>query len=144
MMPATRPSRGRRLTKSPSKKAANPIDKHVGMRVRQARLMRNVTQEVLAEGLGVTFQQIQKNENGSNRISAGRLLQIARKLRMPITFFFDGAPGVVGEVAADPVLEKFLATPDGVDLARAVMKMTDPGVRRRLVALATAMTEGRQ
>ena len=75
------------MTKSP-----NQIDRHVGSRVRMRRLLLGMSQEKLGEAVGVTFQQLQKYEKGTNRISAGRLLVISRALRMPVSRFFDGAP----------------------------------------------------
>ena len=79
--------------KKAAKKAPNPVDKHVGSRVRMRRKMLNMSQEHLGDRLGITFQQVQKYENGTNRISASRLQQAARILQVPIPFFFDGAPG---------------------------------------------------
>src|ERR1700688_151631 len=72
---------------------ANPIDIHVGARVRLRRMMLGMSQEKLGDGLGITFQQIQKYEKGTNRVSASRLQHIARILLVPIPFFFEDAPG---------------------------------------------------
>ena len=74
------------------KKVPNPIDRHVGSRVRMRRMLAGVSQEKLGEALGLTFQQVQKYEKGTNRISARRLLQISKMLGVPVAFFFDGAP----------------------------------------------------
>src|SRR5436853_3636925 len=75
-------------------KTADPVDKHVGGRVRMRRMMLGMSQEKLGDGLGLTFQQVQKYEKGTNRISASRLQQSASILQVPVTFFFEGAPGV--------------------------------------------------
>ena len=74
------------------KKNPNPIDTFVGSRVRMRRLMVGMSQEKLADGLGITFQQVQKYEKGTNRIGASRLQQISRILQVPVSFFFEGAP----------------------------------------------------
>jgi len=75
-----------------SKKQPNPIDIHVGSRVRLRRMMLGMSQEKLGESLGITFQQIQKYEKGTNRIGASRIQHISRVLSVPVSFFFDGAP----------------------------------------------------
>ena len=75
-----------------SKKQPNPIDIHVGSRVRLRRMMLGMSQEKLGEGLGITFQQIQKYEKGTNRIGASRLQHISHILQVPVAFFFEGAP----------------------------------------------------
>jgi DNA-binding XRE family transcriptional regulator len=77
-----------------SKKKPNPIDIHVGSRVRLRRMMLGMTQEKLGESLGITYQQIQKYEKGTNRIGASRLQHIATILKVPVAFFFEDAPGV--------------------------------------------------
>ena len=74
------------------KKAPNPIDRHVGSRVRMRRMMLGMSQEKLGDALGLTFQQVQKYEKGTNRIGASRLQQISNSLQVPVSFFFDGAP----------------------------------------------------
>src|SRR4029453_6753858 len=74
-------------------KLPNSIDKHVGSRVRMRRKTLRMTQTALADALGLTFQQVQKYEKGTNRIGAGRLQHIAHFLQVPIEFLFDGAPG---------------------------------------------------
>ena len=76
------------------KKSPNPIDKHVGGRVRMQRMALGMSQEKLGDAIGLTFQQVQKYEKGANRISASRLQQIAHVLGVPVTYFFDGAPGL--------------------------------------------------
>ena len=82
-----------------AKKAPNPTDKHVGSRVRMRRIMLNMSQEKLGDALGLTFQQVQKYEKGTNRIGASRLQQIAQILQVPVSFFFEGAPHIARWIA---------------------------------------------
>jgi transcriptional regulator with XRE-family HTH domain len=131
--------------KAMTKKAPNPIDKHVGSRVRMRRMMIGMSQEKLGEKLGITFQQIQKYEKGTNRIGASRLQQIATVLSVPVSFFFesapipDGAGGGLSEPASPAYVSDFLATSDGLALTKAFMKVKDAKVRRRIVDLVEAM-----
>lgn len=128
-----------------TKKAPNPIDRHVGSRVRMRRMMISMSQEKLGERLGITFQQVQKYEKGTNRIGASRVQQIAGILGVPVSFFFEGAPtsdadGAVASEAGNPAyVSDFLATSEGLALSKAFMKVTDPKVRRRIVDLVEAM-----
>jgi len=128
-----------------TKKSPNPIDKHVGSRVRMRRMMVSMSQEKLGEKLGITFQQIQKYEKGTNRIGASRLQQIANVLGVQVGFFFEGAPVPDGsakgfsESASPAYVSDFLATSDGLALTKAFMKVTDAKVRRRIVDLVEAM-----
>src|SRR5229473_7159902 len=102
------------------KKAPNPIDKHVGSRVRMRRMMLGMSQEGLGDALGLTFQQVQKYEKGMNRISASRLQHMSQILQVPVPFFFEGAPGGVDGTAEPPsYVDEFLATSDGVALTKA-------------------------
>ncbi|HYW64849.1 MAG TPA: helix-turn-helix transcriptional regulator [Bradyrhizobium sp.] len=120
-------------------KAPNPVDKHVGSRVRMRRLMIEMSQEKLGEALGLTFQQVQKYEKGTNRIGASRLQQICDILQIPVSFLFEGAPGTW--TAADGNLEQhsptyvadFLATSEGLALTRAFTRLTDAKLRRSIV-----------
>jgi len=129
-----------------TKKIPNPIDKHVGSRVRMRRMMISMSQEKLGENLGITFQQIQKYEKGTNRIGASRMQNISNVLGVPVSFFFDGAPnsGPVGtagfsEEASPAYLSDFLSTSDGIALTRAFLKIPDAKVRRRIVDLVEAL-----
>jgi len=123
------------------KKAPNPIDRHVGSRVRMRRLMLGMSQEKLGDGLGLTFQQVQKYEKGTNRIGASRLQHIARLLQVPVSFFFDGAPQAHGqpEASADgsspAYVFDFLATSEGLTLIKAFMRIHSARMRRRIVEL---------
>jgi transcriptional regulator with XRE-family HTH domain len=123
------------------KRATNPIDKHVGSRVRMRRMMLGMSQTKLASGLGITFQQVQKYEKGTNRMGAGRLQHISNILQIPVPFFFEGAPHLPGEPsgiepAPSPAyVFNFLATRDGLALTKAFMQITQPGLRQRIVSL---------
>jgi transcriptional regulator with XRE-family HTH domain len=116
----------------------NPTDRHVGARVRMRRLMLDMTQTELADGLGLTFQQVQKYEKGANRIGASRLQHIAEILQVPISFFFEGT-GETGEFKAiEPkslFVSDFLASSEGVALVKAYMKIKDAKLRRCIVQL---------
>ncbi len=126
-----------------AKKAPNPIDKHVGSRVRMRRMMLSMSQEKLGDALGLTFQQVQKYEKGTNRIGASRLQQISNILQVPVSFFFDGAPHVpgssrwegMGEAPSPAYVSDFLATSDGLALTKAFMRISDNKLRRRIVDL---------
>lgn len=128
-----------------TKKSPNPIDRHVGSRVRMRRMMINMSQEKLGEKLGITFQQIQKYEKGTNRVGASRLQQIATVLGVPVSFFFEGAPvpdssaSGFSESSSPAYVSDFLATSDGLALTKSFMKVKDPKVRRRIVDLVEAM-----
>jgi len=123
------------------KRIANPVDKHVGSRIRMRRLMLGMSQEKLGNGLGLTFQQVQKYEKGTNRIGAGRLQHISQLLQVPLPFFFEGAPHLPGEPsgigpAPSPAyVFNFLATADGLALTKAFMQIEQPELRRRIVHL---------
>ncbi len=126
-----------------AKKAPNPIDKHVGSRVRMRRMMLSMSQEKLGDALGLTFQQVQKYEKGTNRIGASRLQQIAHILQVPVSFFFEGAPHIPGSPSAIGMAEApspayvsdFLATSDGLSLTKAFMRIKNSKLRRRIVDL---------
>src|SRR4029453_5932543 len=116
-----------------AKKAPNPIDKHVGSRVRMRRMMLSMSQEKLGDALGLTFQQVQKYEKGTNRIGASRLQQISHILQVPGAFFFQGPPnppaagrtdGInVSEAPSPAYVSDFLATSDGLALTKAFMRI---------------------
>jgi transcriptional regulator with XRE-family HTH domain len=120
------------------KKSPNPIDKHVGSRVRMRRMMLSMSQEKLGDALGLTFQQVQKYEKGTNRIGASRLQQISKILQVPVSFFFEGGPDGAGdfdETSSPSYVSDFLATSDGLALTKAFMRIEDPKLRRRIVDL---------
>ena len=122
-------------------RSANSTDVHVGSRVRMRRLMLNLSQTELGDALGLTFQQVQKYEKGTNRISASRLQQIASFLRVPVSFFFDGlatsakASKQMGDGHSLADISKFTATSDGLSLIKAFMQIKNPTLRRRIVQL---------
>jgi transcriptional regulator with XRE-family HTH domain len=122
----------------------NPIDRYVGARLRLARRMRNLSQEALAERLGVTFQQVQKYENGVNRLTASRLYQAALLLEVPVSSLFpdlkpEGPQAGLSEPSPpDPVLD-WLGTPEGVEVNLAFARIADEKVRRRLIHLIESL-----
>jgi transcriptional regulator with XRE-family HTH domain len=131
-----------------SSRKPNPIDAHVGTRVRLRRMLLGMSQEKLGEHLGLTFQQVQKYEKGVNRIGASRLFDLSRVLGVPVQFFYDEAPTDIAETAPVPgfaerptetyVIE-FLSTREGLELNKAFVKITDPRVRRSVVELVRAL-----
>jgi len=132
-----------------AKKAPNPIDKHVGARVRMRRLMLEMNQEQLGNALGVTFQQVQKYERGANRIGAGRLQHMSHILQVPVSFFFEGAPNVIGhhplpgisEALSPDTVSDFLATTDGHSLIKAFVRIENTKLRRRIVDLVEQIAD---
>jgi transcriptional regulator with XRE-family HTH domain len=128
-----------------NKKQPNPIDIHVGSRVRLRRMMLSMSQEKLGESLGITFQQIQKYEKGTNRIGASRLQNIARVLQVPVSFFFEDAPG--GTAAQGGLAERqpasyvvdFLSSSEGIQLNKAFIRVKDAKVRRRIIDLVRSI-----
>lgn len=129
-----------------NKKKPNPIDVHVGSRIRLRRNMLGMSQEKLGELLGITFQQIQKYEKGSNRVGASRLQAIASILKAPVGFFFEDAPGKgpqpdgLSEAGAGFVAD-FLGSAEGLQLNRAFLKIRDARVRRKIVDLVKVLAE---
>jgi transcriptional regulator with XRE-family HTH domain len=127
-------------------RSPNPIDVHVGLQVRLRRKELKISQEKLAESLGLTFQQVQKYERGANRISASKLYEIARALHVPIGWFFEGLSDPVtagngGEESDAPSAHGFLMSQEGIDLANLFPKIGHRRVRRRLVDLVRAMVD---
>jgi len=113
------------------------------------RMMLKMSQDKLGQALGLTFQQIQKYEKGANRIGASRLQQLSQILQVPVTFFFDGAPEGSEAPYDRPVsaptpdyISDFLATSNGLTLARAFMRIKDPKMRRCIVELVEQIAEG--
>jgi transcriptional regulator with XRE-family HTH domain len=124
-----------------STKAPNPVDKYVGSRVRMRRIMLGMSQEKLGEALGLTFQQVQKYEKGTNRVGASRIQQISEILQVPVSFLFEGGPsGTPGadgfsEATSPAYVSDFLATSEGLALTRAFTRITDAKLRRSIVEL---------
>jgi transcriptional regulator with XRE-family HTH domain len=129
-------------------KTPNPIDKHVGARVRMRRLMVGMSQGKLGEALAVTFQQVQKYEKGANRIGASRLQQLARVLDVPPSFFFEGAPMSDGpspgfaEPEPSSYVVEFLSTTEGLQLNRAFAAIKDSKVRKKILDLVESLASG--
>jgi transcriptional regulator with XRE-family HTH domain len=133
------------------KKIPNPIDRHVGSRVRMRRVMLGMSQEKLGDALGLTFQQVQKYEKGTNRIGASRLQQISRTLDVPPAFFFEGAPSFEAMTNPEPgrigfsqdsnaaYVADFVSTPEGLHLNLAFARIHDPKVRKRIVDLVSSL-----
>lgn len=133
------------------KKLPNPVDVHVGARLRMRRMFVGMSQEKLGGHLGLTFQQVQKYEKGLNRIGASRLYAISRILGTPVQYFFDDMPATMptshpvsetatGTPSNTPVAE-FLATSEGVALNVAFSKIADPETRKRLADLVRTLAE---
>ena len=118
----------------------NPIDRHVGLRIRLRRKELGISQEKLAESIGLTFQQVQKYERAANRVSASKLWEVARALNTNIAYFYEGL-ALDGAVHADlgPGLEEFLLTTDGMELARYFPQIQKPRVRRQILELVRTM-----
>lgn len=131
-------------------KAPNPVDKYVGSRVRMRRIMLGMSQEKLGEALGLTFQQVQKYEKGTNRIGASRLQQISEILQVPVSFLFEGgpagphAPAGLSEASSPAYVADFLATSEGLALTRAFTRITDAKLRRSIVELVEQMAAREQ
>jgi transcriptional regulator with XRE-family HTH domain len=124
----------------------SPIDKHVGSRIRMRRMMLGMSQEKLGDALGLTFQQVQKYEKGTNRVGASRLQHISEILQVPVSFFFEGLSAEQpGQASSEPAreLDQFMSTRDGLALAKAFMKITNIQLRRRIVALAEELVAER-
>jgi len=128
----------------------NPVDVHVGSRVRYRRMIVGMSQEKLGEKMNLTFQQIQKYEKGTNRIGASRLFQLSKILDVPVGYFFEDAfpnsapaPALHGmhEPEQETYLLDFLNSREGLDLNRAFAKIQDPKVRRRVIDLVRALSE---
>ncbi|MGC1696949.1 MAG: helix-turn-helix transcriptional regulator [Pseudolabrys sp.] len=129
-----------------AKKSPNPVDKHVGARVRMRRMMLNMSQEKLGDALGLTFQQVQKYEKGTNRVGASRLQAISNILQVPVSFFFEGAPHLpghsgMGEAPSPAYVSDFLATSDGLSLTKSFMKIKSSKMRRRIVSLVEQIAD---
>jgi transcriptional regulator with XRE-family HTH domain len=133
---------GRRKTDKP-----NPIDIHVGSRIRLRRNMLGLSQEKLGEAIGLTFQQVQKYERGANRVGASRLHELSRVLDVPVSFFFDdmdpvrapAIPGGFAESAAEAFDSDPLRKRETVELISAYYEIDDPALRRRFFDLAKAL-----
>ena len=125
-------------------RSPNPVDLHVGTRVRLRRQILKMSQEKLGDQLGVTFQQVQKYERGANRVGASRLWRMSQVLDVPVSFFYDGLSEDMpstefGEGDQTPIVYEFINSTDGVSLAMAVSKIKNKAVRRQILELARSL-----
>jgi transcriptional regulator with XRE-family HTH domain len=121
----------------------NPIDVHVGARIKLRRIVLNIGQEPLAQALGLTFQQVQKYELGANRVSASKLYAIARFLEVPVAYFFEDLAGEADDIAEDQrgsLVRQLLRSSEGVELAAAYSNIESKAHRRALLDLARALS----
>jgi transcriptional regulator with XRE-family HTH domain len=124
-----------------NKKSPDPVDRHVGARIRMRRLMLKLSQIQLGDALGLTFQQVQKYEKGANRVGASRLQHIASILQVPISFFFEEAPinrsepARISDAPSPELVTAFVSTADGLRLIRAFTNIKNTPLRRCLVQL---------
>lgn len=124
-----------------TKKSPSPIDRHIGTRIRMRRTLIGMSQEKLGEAIGLTFQQVQKYEKGTNRVGSGRLQEIGDILGVPVTYFFEGQEGERKPKDTNPVvqeIEDFLSHKDSLELVSAFNAIVDPTVRRALINMARA------
>jgi transcriptional regulator with XRE-family HTH domain len=133
------------MAKTDADKSPNPVDLYVGGRIRMRRRSLGVSQEKLADDLGLTFQQVQKYERGANRVSASKLYEIARSLQTPVAFFFEGLNDPTQAGAYDPpsdiFVHEFLMTNEGLELATVFPKVRKSRLRRRILDLVRTMAE---
>jgi transcriptional regulator with XRE-family HTH domain len=124
-------------------RAPNPVDRHVGLRIRLRRKELGVSQERLADSIGLTFQQIQKYERAANRVSASKLWEVAQALDAPVAYFYDGLDGPSDEAGPSrtSAVHDFLLTPEGLELATLFPKILRPRVRRRILELMRSMAD---
>ncbi|WP_026622561.1 helix-turn-helix domain-containing protein [Ensifer sp. WSM1721] len=133
-----------------TKRKPEPVDIHVGRRIRLRRAWKEMTQSSLADAIGVTFQQVQKYEKGTNRVGASRLQLMANALDVPISYFFEDSPGAVtsegdknsATTGLQPELLEFVSSDEGVALISSFSRITDEKVRRRTISLVKALAEG--
>jgi transcriptional regulator with XRE-family HTH domain len=117
------------------------VEQLIGERIRARRVELGLIQEQLATALGISYQQIQKYENGSNRITVGRLLALAERLEVPITHFFAGLPGALPAGEAEEVRPEAARPRSSIGLARGFARIRDDGVRLALTGLVRAVAE---
>lgn len=132
------------------KKKPNDIDIEVGRRIRMQRTILGMSQTTLADALGITFQQVQKYEKGTNRVGASRLQHISSFLSVPVAYFFEGMPAAAENAQAGSgqgmpeanLVTTFLGTPEGLALNRAFTKISDPTIRKKIIALVKSVSVG--
>lgn len=118
----------------------HPVDRHVGLRIRMRRKEIGVSQERLAEALGITFQQVQKYERGANRVSASKLWEIAQALKTSVTYFYEGLGGDDQTPAAQQT-QDFMLTTEGLELMAVFPRIAQPALRRKLLELVRTVSE---
>lgn len=134
------------MSRQHAPRSANPVDIHVGTRIRLRRQVMKMSQEKLGDQLGVTFQQVQKYERGTNRVGASRLWRLSQVLDVPVSFFFEGLTNEIeaGEFSDNdqmPIVYDFINSSDGVALAKAVSQIDNKGVRRQILELARSLAK---
>jgi transcriptional regulator with XRE-family HTH domain len=118
----------------------NPVDRHVGLRIRLRRKELGISQEKLADSIGLTFQQVQKYERAANRVSASKLWEVARALDTNIAYFYEGlATDAASRPEVGPRLDDFLLTSEGIELVRYFPQISRSGVRRQILELVRTM-----
>jgi transcriptional regulator with XRE-family HTH domain len=126
----------------------NPTDVQVGARVRQRRVLLGMSQEKLGEALGLTFQQVQKYERGTNRVGASRLWDMSRILGVPVSYFFSGAEdregAGTGAAPAVPTDEDPMMSRETMELVHVYYRIVDPSIRRRFFELTKALARRRR
>lgn len=134
-----------------NKKQPNPVDIHVGGRLRMRRMLVGMSQEKLGEALGLTFQQVQKYEKGTNRIGASRLYNISQILSVPVNFFFENIPDGHGganqfgytENSSDNFAYDFMNSAEGFQLGQAFSMIKDVRIRRRIIDLVRSLSDNK-
>ncbi|MGA9658376.1 MAG: helix-turn-helix transcriptional regulator [Asticcacaulis sp.] len=131
---------------SKTERTPNPVDLHVGARVRMRRKFLGMSQEGLAETIALTFQQVQKYERGSNRVSASKLYEISKALKAPVAYFFEGygehdAIEGFSESESEQFVHGFLMTTEGIELAESFPRIRNAKHRRRILELVRALAE---
>ncbi len=130
-------------------KKPNPIDVYVGSRIRLRRTILKMSQETLGEHLGITFQQVQKYEKGTNRVGASRLQHISTILNVPVAFFFDdGSPGHPSsesrsEVTEDDAVARFVGSREGIEFNLAFQRVGNPKLRQNILQLVKSLSRGK-
>lgn len=140
--PTASPPKAAEIDDSGDRQGAHPIDRHVGLRIRMRRKELRISQEKLAEAVGLTFQQIQKYERAANRVSASKLYELARALNTTVSYFYEGLTDEwdVRESAPDANAHDFLLTAEGLELAATFPKMRSR-LRRRVLELVRTLAE---
>jgi len=125
-------------------RSPNPVDRHVGLRIRMRRKELGISQERLAESIGLTFQQVQKYERAANRVSASKLWEMSRALNTTISYFYEGlsnTPEPMGSNLPRETVQDFLMTPEGLELASSFPKIPQGRLRRKILDLVRVMSE---